>query len=182
MTKGQDITALFVTHHLEETRVRGLLSSYYRFDTPIKHENRFDFVSNGHYAEIRSRILAKYSTTELKDIKLTESRCYLLTVLWLVLLSACGYSQSYAMALLCGCLMMIFYGIGHLFIHRKDGHILRHAFLLIGFSAREQQIMHAVSHHPYTNTMLDYEYAGVEDLMSFARCLPPGRWYSAVLL
>jgi hypothetical protein len=52
--------------------------------------------------------------------------------------------------------MMAFYGIGHLFIHRKTPNILSHVYLLIGFSAQEQQIMHAISHHPYANTMLDY--------------------------
>ncbi len=58
--------------------------------------------------------------------------------------------------MLCGFLMMAFYGIGHLFIHRKTPNILSHVYLLIGFSAQEQQIMHAISHHPYANTMLDY--------------------------
>jgi hypothetical protein len=47
-----------------------------------------------------------------------------------------GYLQSYTIAILCGSLMMNFNGIGHLFIHRKDGNPLRHAFLLIGFSAK----------------------------------------------
>ncbi len=32
--------------------------------------------------------------------------------------------------------MMMFYGIGHLFIHRKRPNILSHVYLLIGFSAR----------------------------------------------
>lgn len=37
MTKGQDITALFITHHLDEAKVRNMLSDYYRYDTPIQH-------------------------------------------------------------------------------------------------------------------------------------------------
>lgn len=79
--------------------------------------------------------------------------------------------------------MMTFYGIGHLFIHRKDqGNYLRHTFLLIGFSAREQQIMHAISHHPYANTMLDYEYAGLEPIMNYARVLKKGNIFTAILL
>lgn len=52
--------------------------------------------------------------------------------------------------------MVTFYGIGHLFIHKRDGNLLRNVFLLIGFTAEEQQIIHAISHHPYSNTMLDY--------------------------
>lgn len=56
---------------------------------------------------------------------------------------------------------MCHYAIGHLFIHKNDSNIFKHVYLLIGFTAREQQIMHAISHHPYANTMLDYEYGSL---------------------
>lgn len=59
--------------------------------------------------------------------------------------------------MMCGCIFMGFYGIGHIFAHKGDrGNWLKHVFLMIGFSAREQQVIHAISHHPYPNTMLDY--------------------------
>ena len=79
-----------------------------------------------------------------------------MTLIWLVLLSITGYFQSYIMAMISGACMVTFYGIGHLFIHKRDGNLLRNVFLLIGFTAEERQIIHAISHHPYSNTMLDY--------------------------
>jgi hypothetical protein len=77
--------------------------------------------------------------------------------------------------MLTGYIGLTHWGTGHLFSHRKDTLLLRHIFLLIGFSAEEQQIMHSISHHPYANTMLDYEYAAVEPIISFPRVFPKNR-------
>jgi hypothetical protein len=67
-----------------------------------------------------------------------------------------SYFQSYVLAIVAGYWGMTNWATGHLFGHVRDTHILRHTFLFIGFTAKEQQIQHSISHHPYTNTMLDY--------------------------
>ena len=67
--------------------------------------------------------------------------------------------------------MINLYSIGHLFIH-KGPNWLKHVFVLIGMSAREQVIMHCLSHHPYPNTLIDYEFAALEPVVNFSRCLP----------
>lgn len=157
MTKGQDISVLFKTHHLDEEKARKVLSEYYVGEAKVKHEPRFDFEETGHYAEIRKRILSKFSVKELQDSTSTDKVCLTYVISWFTLLSLASYLHSYILSIACGLLMLGLYGIGHLYIHRKDqNNFLKSAYLLSGFSSREQKIMHVFSHHPYVNTALDY--------------------------
>lgn len=156
LTKGQDITVLFRTHHLQYERVKKMLDKYYFGECPIKHRPRFDFDETGHHDTIRKRILSKFSVQELQNTSKTQIKCALLLLIWLILLALTGYLQSYVLAIISGFWGLTNWATGHLFGHKKDTHIFRHLFLLIGYTAKEQQIMHAISHHPYTNTMLDY--------------------------
>lgn len=157
MTKGQDISVLFKTHHLDEEKARKVLSEYYVGEAKVKHEPRFDFEETGHYAEIRKRILSKFSVKELHDRTETDKICLIYVLCWFTLVSLASYFHSYILSIVCGLLMLGLHGIGHLYTHCKDEKsLLRHTYLLVGFSSREQKIMHALSHHPYANTALDY--------------------------
>ena len=75
--------------------------------------------------------------------------------------------------------MINFYSIGHLFIHKPDNW-LKHVYVLIGFSAREQTIMHCLSHHAYPNTLIDYEFSAIEPITNFSRCLPKNSPFSYI--
>lgn len=79
--------------------------------------------------------------------------------------------KSYCLGALAGCWMVNFYGIGHLFIHRRPNW-LKHVYVLLGMSAREQVVMHCLSHHPFPNTELDYEFAAFEPIVNFSRSSP----------
>lgn len=61
MTKGQDVTALYRTHHLDEQKTGRMLEKYYVGEAKIKHEGRFDFDTSGYYTEIRKRIINKFT-------------------------------------------------------------------------------------------------------------------------
>jgi hypothetical protein len=163
--------------------VREVLNKYYVGEAKIKHEPRFDTKETGHYEEIRKRILAKFSAAELQDSTSTDIVCYSFVFVWFILVALASYFHSYIAAFGCGYLMAAFYGVGHIYIHRKDKmNILKHVYLLIGFSAREQRIMHVISHHPYINTAIDYEYAALEPIMNYSRYLPQNKWYSTIIL
>ena len=127
--------------------------------------------------------MAKFSAAELQDSTSTDIVCYSFVLGWFVLVALASYFHSYIAAIVCGYLMAAFYGIGHFYVHRKDkNNILEHIYLLIGFSAREQKIMHVFSHHPYLNTAIDYEYAALEPIMNYSRFLPQNKWHSTIII
>jgi cytochrome b involved in lipid metabolism len=59
LTKGQDITALFHTHHLEIDKVTPILEKYYVGECPTPRPSRFEF--GHHFEAIRKRILSKFT-------------------------------------------------------------------------------------------------------------------------
>lgn len=71
-----------------------------------------------------------------------------------------GYYESYLLAIVTGFITLSLNGVAHNFVHKKPN-MIKHFYLLSGFVAREWEIMHCLSHHIYTNTFLDYEFAAL---------------------
>ena len=63
--------------------------------------------------------------------------------------------MTYLYAAMTAFLLIGVMGIGHNFVHHKDN-IYKYFFVLTGFTHNEWQVMHAISHHTYPNTELDY--------------------------
>lgn len=154
-TKGHEITELFRVHHLDIDKARNLLDKYYIGECPKKHPPRFDFDESGMFETLRKRILEKFTVHELTDGTKTNQRWLIIFSIWVLLLTLTGLTKSYLMATICGVFMVYFYGMGHTYIHKRPNWY-KHSYLAIGFSADEQTIMHCLSHHVYTNTLLDY--------------------------
>lgn len=70
--------------------------------------------------------------------------------------------------------MSILVGIGHNFMHQKEN-IYRYLFEFTGFSHKEWEIYHAISHHTLMNTELDYEIGAFEPFVYFLRTMPNNR-------
>ena len=75
--------------------------------------------------------------------------------IWLCLLVLTGYYQSLILAVLCGFFIYPIVGVAHNFVHMKN-HPFRFLWLFTGFTHREWQQMHCISHHSYANTLIDY--------------------------
>ena len=52
LTRGQDITELFIIHHLNENKARKVLDKFYVEDTKNKVE-RYTFEENGLYRTVK---------------------------------------------------------------------------------------------------------------------------------
>ena len=66
-----------------------------------------------------------------------------------------GYLHSFFMAVVSGLLIFPILGVAHNFLHMRD-HPFRFLWLLTGFTHKEWQQMHCISHHSYANTLIDY--------------------------
>ena len=57
LTKGQDITEHFITHHLNEGKARAVLEKYYVGDAVNPQEPRFTFEEKGLFRKTKKRLL-----------------------------------------------------------------------------------------------------------------------------
>jgi hypothetical protein len=112
---------------------------------------------------------------------------FLFSLIFFIGMAACSIDeqkQSYwpyiygtaASFCLIGCL-----GIGHNFVHHKFNYF-KYFFVLTGFTHDEWQIMHALSHHIYPNTELDFEAAALEPFGYFLRNKPENKFYTELIL
>lgn len=56
MTKGQDVTELFIVHHINEKKARDVLTKYYVGDTK-NSVSRFSFEEQGLYRTVKRELL-----------------------------------------------------------------------------------------------------------------------------
>ena len=62
-------------------------------------------------------------------------------------------------------------GIAHNFVHMKNS-LFKYFYLVTGFTPKEWEIMHCLSHHQYTNTLLDYQLQAFEPIVYFIKVMP----------
>lgn len=105
----------------------------------------------------------------------------LIFAVWLACLTVALIKNSYLFGALCAPLMVGLVGVAHNFVHHKQS-FYRYFFLLVGFTHREWQIMHCISHHLYPNTELDFEIAAFEPIGFYLRSLPKNKWYLQIVL
>lgn len=178
MTKGQDVTELFIVHHLNEPKVREVLSKYYVGETK-KQVSRFSFEEDGFYRTVKREMLKEMTVEEIQDE--TQSKRSAIIILGLLvfslLLTAASIDAQHASWLpyvfgsLCSLFLIGMVGIGHNFIHHKDN-VFKYFHCATGFTHNEWQIMHCISHHIYPNLELDYEAAALEPIGYFLRNQP----------
>lgn len=168
LTKGTDITELFESHHLDMERVKRMLPAFEEpQDEPLfPRHSPFTFEPDGFYCTLRRKVWAQYGGKQRKSAaslghSVTAQRFAdtVLAVSALLTLSAGsskGPKRAAAIAMANGIINGLFIGIGHNFMHQKDN-FRRHYMDLSGFSSSEFRMHHALSHHPYTNTVMDAE-------------------------
>ena len=66
MTKGQDVTELFIVHHLNEQKARDTLAKYYVGETK-KQVSRFSFEEDGFYRTVKKEMLKEMTVEEIQD-------------------------------------------------------------------------------------------------------------------
>jgi len=158
LTKGQDITDLFVTHHLNEDKARDCLQKYYVKDTKNK-VSRFSFEPDGLYRTVKSRLLKEMSVEDIQDESKSKRHALVVALFFLTSLLLTLYSidpitpskWTYLFTTLTACSFIGMLGIGHNFVHHKDN-LYKYFYMFTGFTHHEWQIMHCISHHIYPNT------------------------------
>lgn len=120
----------------------------------------------------------------------TKSKIFALIILSLLLTSLTITTKyldvqnpfmSYVWAAITSSFLIGMIGIGHNFIHHKQGYF-KYFYIITGFTHNEWQVMHCISHHMYPNTQLDYEAAALQPIAYFLRTAPENHIYTEPLL
>lgn len=180
LMKGTDITELFEIHHLDIDRASAVLKLY-ESDVEVLPPRRspFTFERNGFYCTLRRRVWEKFGADSRKHRETAasigaSSAANLLgdamVMLSMATALAAGRARSrlgtVALTIASGIVNGSFIGIGHNFMHQRQTW-RRHYFDFSGRSVAEMRVHHALSHHAYTNSIVDVELQRLEPRVSF---------------
>ncbi|XP_047108023.1 cytochrome b5-related protein-like isoform X1 [Schistocerca piceifrons] len=168
LTKGTDITEAFEVHHIRNV-ADAMLKQFYVRDARTRRNSPYTFKENGFYRTLKARAreaLAneKYvgSTGTMYSKILADS----LVTSMLALSVVAAWTHSFAVAMLAGLLLAFTAICAHNFTHLKDN-LRMYYFDFSMMSSRDWRISHVLSHHLYTNTLLDLEVSMFEPWFKF---------------
>eukprot|EP01125_Pyxidicula_operculata_P001858 TRINITY_DN1172_c2_g1_i1.p1 TRINITY_DN1172_c2_g1~~TRINITY_DN1172_c2_g1_i1.p1 ORF type:complete len:467 (+),score=39.87 TRINITY_DN1172_c2_g1_i1:90-1490(+) len=176
LTRGTDCTEAFEVHHIEIKKVSALLPKYLVKSIPTEEGTRFTFEPKGFYSVLREKIAKKIGKNRgpTEEMKLAT---YIYVSLWSLSFLLTCITGHYLFAVIAGFLLGPIWGIGHNYLHQKETK-LKYIFDLTLCNSYEWRLSHAISHHLYTNSQLDFEIEGLEPfawyLSSAKRPLSPG--------
>lgn len=140
MTRGQDVTDLFIVHHLNEAKARAILEKYYVGETANK-VSRFTYEENGLYRTIKRRVLERLSIKEIQSETVSKIYGCIFLAFFLVALIVTAKSidmenpsnMTYLYAAIAAFQLIGIVGIAHNFVHHKSN-LFKYFFVLTGFT------------------------------------------------
>ncbi|VVC46188.1 Cytochrome b5-like heme/steroid binding domain,Fatty acid desaturase domain [Cinara cedri] len=161
ITKGTDITELFVTYHLNTKMVTDVIRKFYVRQAVTPRKSPFTFKPDGFYNVLKSRAAKQLSL--VKPDNYTIKSMLVVDTYILVTLALCigvSLTQNILHTLILAVLTGAVLGLGtvasHNFTHLKDNWRMYYVQLSM-ISVREWRISHVFSHHIFTNTVQDLE-------------------------
>lgn len=182
-TMGTDITEAYETHHLHMDRTNAILAQYRVGAAVGQRSVRFTFDESGFYRTLRGRVVKRLEEINYMDksdatnVNLAEPQSrhfrYIIafhsqyivdgllaaTVVLSILATVVPVCIIFAAIAL-----MLLTNSAHNYLHQADN-VRMYYFNLSGLSCSEWRISHAMSHHMYTNTLLDMETLMLEPLI-----------------
>ncbi|XP_015512954.1 cytochrome b5-related protein [Neodiprion lecontei] len=156
LTEGTDITEAFEAHHITLLAEK-LLPNFYIRDAVTPRSSPLTFKPDGFYRKFKGRV-----REALKDVDIhtsARSTNFIADFLFIVTLALCvkaAIAPSWLMIVASGIFLTWTAIVGHNFLHQRDTFRMYYMDLSL-MSSREWRIMHILSHHLYTNTIIDLE-------------------------
>ena len=169
VTRGTDITEAFEASHLNPS-INSILDKYYIKQANSKRISPFTFHSNGFYSTLKRRVHAELSTLS-SDQKLAHKQRVVrvqntLLASFVILFILTGLKGSYWLYFLTGFILFLNINCAHNFFHQKDSWRM-YVWDLGLLSSYEWRITHALSHHLFTNSIMDIEISSLEPNFDF---------------
>ena len=91
MTQGQDVTDLFIVHHLNEAKARAILAKYYIGETK-NQVSRYSFKEDGLYRTVKREMLEEMTVEEIQSETKSKNNAFLLFAFLILFLGLTTYS------------------------------------------------------------------------------------------
>ncbi|GJQ73722.1 hypothetical protein Trydic_g14056 [Trypoxylus dichotomus] len=165
MTKGTDITEAFEVHHIKGV-AETLLPKYLVKKAQTPRISPYTFEENGFYRTLKQNVR--------EELKRIPKRAIIISALYIdaLLLGTFAFSilscrtWNYWYTLIAGYFLASLTVAAHNYFHQKDNFRMYYFnFSLMSF--KEWRISHSLSHHLYTNTIIDLEMLLFEPLIGY---------------
>ncbi|XP_063225469.1 cytochrome b5-related protein-like [Bacillus rossius redtenbacheri] len=165
LTKGTDITEAFEAYHISQLPEQ-ILGSYRVRDAVTKRNSPYTFKEDGFYRTLKRRVRRELG--DQRSGPTAESKLCADALLAATLASAsfAAAAPSLAAGAASGLLLALTVIAAHNFFHQRDNFRM-HYFNLSFMSARDWRVSHGLSHHIYTNTVLDLEMSITEPFLQW---------------
>ncbi|XP_022825340.1 cytochrome b5-related protein-like [Spodoptera litura] len=169
LTQGTDITEAFESHHLNPSTEK-ILTQYYIRDAKTPRNSPFTFKEDGFY-----KTLKRAAFEELKKIPKDASRTannitdFLFVSLLISSSLTCWVTNNIAVKFwytYASFNLAVLTVACHNYIHRKTNWRM-YLFNMSMWSYRDFRVSHVLSHHLYTNTLMDLELSSLEPILFY---------------
>ncbi|KAJ4433720.1 hypothetical protein ANN_16031, partial [Periplaneta americana] len=174
LTKGTDITEAFESHHIRNS-AQLILEKYRVASTSNIRFSPYTFHESGFYRTLKRNvqpILSKLPSGPSLRSKLTADLLLLSSLLTATVAAATSF---YSVGIVSGILFSLTVISAHNFFHMRDN-IRMHYFNITFYSYKDWRVTHALSHHLFPNTMLDYELFFDEKLLQWLPLKTKSLW------
>ncbi|XP_056633123.1 cytochrome b5-related protein-like [Diorhabda sublineata] len=165
LTKGTDITEAFEVHHLSDFP-KDMLKKFFVRQAKTKRNMPFTFEDDGFYRTLRREVQPILKSLPKQSYNNTNFFTDSLLVLTFVLSILAVKMWSFGMGMLAGLFLGMLTVAGHNYFHMKDN-IRMYYFQFSTLLVRDWRISHALSHHLYTNTIIDLEIIMFEPILQY---------------
>ena len=170
VTRGTDITEAFESSHLSPS-IYAILKKYHRKDVNTPRNSPYTFQEDGFYMTLKKTVhshLQRNLSAAEKEAGRQRVRNVqdLLVGSFFFLLTLSALTNSYKLAMLAGAILMMNINCAHNFYHQRDSWRM-YCWDLGLLSSYEWRITHALSHHGFTNSLLDFELSDFEPYFDF---------------
>ncbi|CAG9559666.1 unnamed protein product [Danaus chrysippus] len=169
LTKGTDITEAFESHHLNPTTEK-ILNKFYIRDAKGPRNSPFTFHEDGFYKTLKKTVFEELKNIP-KDVSKTSER--ITDTLFMTVLATASLScwfESYWLRtffyIIASISLALLTVTCHNYIHRKTNWRM-YLFNLSMWSYRDFRVSHVLSHHLYTNTLMDAEISSLEPFLFY---------------
>ncbi|RVE51825.1 hypothetical protein evm_003445 [Chilo suppressalis] len=169
LTQGTDITEAFEAHHINPT-VEKLLDKYYVRDANTPRNSPFTFNEDGFYRTLKKAVHKELEKIP-KDVSKAADRItdgLFVTLLCSSAMAAWvkNYYAATVWYIFASVNLAILTVACHNYIHRSTNWRM-YLFNMSMWSYRDFRVSHVISHHLYTNTLMDLEISSLEPVLFY---------------
>jgi hypothetical protein len=165
MTKGVDITEQFEAHHITDMAEKTLEKFFVR-NAQQSRNYKITFDENGFFKTLKRKVAAKVKNLDQSEVYKSRLICDMLLASTFALSILAAAKNNHFIALIASICLSGLLGTSHNFIHlRNNWRMYLTSIAMMSF--RDWRVFHAISHHPYPNSLHDLEVSRFEPFLNW---------------